>query len=420
MTDLPVSIVVVSRGRPRSLARTLKGISQLQYWNFEVIVVADPAGIEAAKTLDFSESLKLIPFDVPNISAARNMGLTRAAGEIVAFIDDDAVPEPMWLHYLIAPFDRSDIAATGGFVRGRNGISFQWKAASLDTNGIAHPMKVNSEQATVFTPPKGYAVKTEGTNMAFRRDVLIELNGFDPAFHYFLDETDLNMRLARAGHTTALVPLAEVHHGYAENATRSADRVPKDLVDIGASWAVFQRKYIPVGNRKVHWQERRNEQSRRLLGFLQSGQLEPRDIRRLTKGLDAGYAQGSLRQLGGTPLPRYSSGPFWRFPSRLRETIMIVSRPAHAAADRQRARKQVSEGKIVTLLVLSPTALFHKLTFDAAGFWVQKGGLFGKVERSEPMFTICSRSYRARRETIRVARQRGFERKNSKLLPQSL
>ena len=80
----------------------------------------------------------------------------------------------------------------------------------------------------------------------------------------------------------------------------------------------------------------------------------------------------------------------------------------------------MSEGKIVTLLVLSPTALFHKLTFDAAGFWVQKGGLFGKVERSEPMFTICSRSYRARRETIRVARQRGFERKNSKLLPQSL
>lgn len=417
MTDLPVSVVVVSRARPGSLARTLKGISQLQYWNFEVIVVADPDGIEAAQTLDFSENLKLVPFDVPNISAARNMGLTRAAGEVVAFIDDDAVPEPMWLRYLIAPFERADIAASGGFVRGRNGISFQWKAASLDANGIAHPMKVNSEHATVFTPPKGYAVKTEGTNMAFRRDVLIDLNGFDPAFHYFLDETDLNMRLARAGHATALVPLAEVHHGYAENTTRSADRVPKDLVDIGASWAVFQRKHIAVGSHKTHWQERRSEQSRRLLRFMQSGQLEPRDVRRLMKGLDAGYAQGGLRQLGGAPLPRYSSGPFWRFPSRHRETVMIVSRPAQAAIDRQTATEQVSEGKIVTLLVLSPTALFHKLSFDPAGFWVQKGGVFGKVERSEPMFTIYSRGYRARRETVRVARQRGFERKNSKLLP---
>jgi len=92
-----------------------------------------------------------------------------------------------------------------------------------------------------------------------------------------------------------------------------------------------------VGSHKTHWQERRSEQSRRLLGFMQSGQLEPRDVRRLMKGLDAGYAQGGLRQLGGAPLPRYSSGPFWRFPSRHRETVMIVSRPAQAAIDRQTA-----------------------------------------------------------------------------------
>ena len=114
MTDLPVSVVIVSRGRPQSLARTLTGISQLQYWNFEVVVVADPEGIASAAALPFSDDLKLVPFDTPNISAARNLGLRHAAGEIIAFIDDDAVPEPMWLRHLVAPASQSDVAAMGG------------------------------------------------------------------------------------------------------------------------------------------------------------------------------------------------------------------------------------------------------------------------------------------------------------------
>jgi GT2 family glycosyltransferase len=61
----------------------------------------------------------------------------------------------------------------------------------------------------------GFVVKTEGTNCAFRRDVLAGLGGFDPAFRYFLDETDVNLRLAEAGARTVIVPRALVHHGSA-------------------------------------------------------------------------------------------------------------------------------------------------------------------------------------------------------------
>ena len=75
--------------------------------------------------------------------------------------------------------------------------------------------------------------------MAVRRDVLAALGGFDPAYHFYLDETDLNMRLAQAGHATALCPRALVHHGFAASTRRRKDRVPADLFDIGASWAVF-------------------------------------------------------------------------------------------------------------------------------------------------------------------------------------
>ena len=255
MTRTSVSVVVVSRARPDALTRCISGLAQVQYQPFEIIVVADPSGIEAVEKLDCAESLKLVPFDTPNISAARNAGIDVAAGDIVAFIDDDAVPEPTWLHYLIAPFEQSDVAATGGFVIGRNGISFQWKSRMINALGHTTPIEIPQDHATVLHPPKGSAVKTEGTNMAVRRDVLAALGGFDPAYHFYLDETDLNMRLAQAGHATALCPRAMVHHGFAASTRRRKDRVPADLFDIGASWAVFARKIIPETERRAHWAE---------------------------------------------------------------------------------------------------------------------------------------------------------------------
>ena len=408
MTDLPVSVIVVSRGRPETLKRCLLGISQLQYSPFEVIVVSDPDGIKAAEQMIFAETLKLIPFDEPNISAARNLGLENAAGEIIAYIDDDAVPEPQWLRHLVTPALQSDVAAMGGFVRGRNGISFQWKARSIDEFGESHDLDVDSRQITVLTPPKGRAIKTEGTNMAFRRDVLVQIGGFDPAFHYFLDETDVNMRLARAGHSTAIVPLAEVHHGFEANKTRSAARVPRDLFDIGASWAVFQRKHIPAADHANQWKRLRQDQRKRLLRHMVGGGLEPRDVRKLMKRLDQGYKQGQSRAFGTPKMAAHPAVPFTPFPSRSRKSVVVSTRPFRAQRDFRTAQKRVNNGEIVTLYNLSRSAMFHKSWFDVSGMWIQKGGIFGKSDRKMPFFRMTTRSRRLSYEQSRVTTQRGF------------
>ena len=157
--------------------------------------------------------MKSVEFGEANISRARNLGIAEAAGEIVAFIDDDAVPEPTWLQFLVAGFSEADVAAAGGFVRGRNGISFQWKARSVDCFGEAAPLDVPENKISIFTAQNGRAIKTEGTNMAVRRDVIAKMGGFDPAYRFYLDETDLNFRMMRAGYRTAIAPLAQVHHG---------------------------------------------------------------------------------------------------------------------------------------------------------------------------------------------------------------
>ena len=104
-----VSVVVVSRDRPDALYLCVLCLSQVQYNAFEIVVVADAKGLAALD--DFKGKIKAVQFDDANISMARNIGIVHSAGEIVAFIDDDAVPEPTWLTYLTAPFSRGRCSA---------------------------------------------------------------------------------------------------------------------------------------------------------------------------------------------------------------------------------------------------------------------------------------------------------------------
>ncbi|WP_299548071.1 glycosyltransferase [uncultured Tateyamaria sp.] len=406
MTQPAVSVVVVSRDRPTALTWCLTGLSQLQYPTFEIVIIADPMGCEAVRAGPFADQVKLIEFDRPNISEARNLGISHAAGDIVAFIDDDAVPEPSWLHQLVAPTDREHVAAVGGFVRGRNGISWQWQARTVDTMGDTKPFDVSQNRATLLTPKGQHATKTEGTNMAVRRDVLVALEGFDPGFAFYLDETDLNLRLAHAGHATAIVPMAEVHHGFAASPRRRGDRVPRDLFDIGSSWAVFQRKYLPEGQRRKHWRAIRNDERARVLTHMVAGRLLPRDVRYLLSRLDRGYGQGLMRQRGGAQVSRSPISAFKPFPWQKRMSVVLAGRSWQHRRLRAEAARRAQHGEIVTLFLFSPTTLRHRLRFDTAGFWEQSGGLFGRSMRNAPVFRMFSFSERVAAETRRIGKQR--------------
>ncbi|MEL6702483.1 MAG: glycosyltransferase, partial [Pseudomonadota bacterium] len=91
--SLRASVVVVSRHRAEALRRCLVSLQQVWAVAFEVIVVADPAGIDAVGDMP---GVIRIPFDAANIAQARNLGIDAARGDIISFIDDDAVAEPCW------------------------------------------------------------------------------------------------------------------------------------------------------------------------------------------------------------------------------------------------------------------------------------------------------------------------------------
>lgn len=403
------SVIVVSNGRPEALCRCLTAVGQLFFPAFEIVVVADRSGITALKDVKGADAIKRVPYVEPNISVARNLGIEHAAGEIVAFIDDDAVPEPTWLGALMTAFDEPEVCAAGGYVRGRNGISWQWRAGTVDEGGRTHPLPLTDDAAVVLHPAHGRAIKTEGTNMAFRRDVLAAMGGFDPAFRFYLDESDLNMRLAAQGHATAIVPRAEVHHGFAASARRRQDRVPLDLFEIGASQAAFLLRHCPETERPGFRAGFAEEQRRRLLRHMVAGRLAPGDVRRLLARLHQGFDEGLLRKPQGlAPLARAADG-FSPFPSATPNGIRLHSgRWANRRRLRRKAAQDVADGHMTSVMIFSPTTLYGRVTFANDGYWEHRGGQFGRMERDEPIFKPLTLKQKIRNETRRIARARGL------------
>ncbi len=384
MQAMTASVIVVSRHRASALVRCVTALAQQDHPTFEVIVVADPEGIAAVNLLDLG--VKAVVFDEANIAAARNIGLAQAAGEVVAFIDDDAVAEPTWLSRLCAPFGDASVTASTGFVRGRNGISFQWAAVQVDASGFDHPMVVDDTQVTLHACHARLAVKTHGTNCAFRTHALRAVGGFDPNFRFFLDEADVNLRMAGL---TAIVPLAQVHHGFAASARRRADRTPTDLTDIGASTAYFLR--LHSGGNDAVLALHKDAQRRRLIQFMVAGGMMPSDVNRLMTTFDQGVALGKIRALAvmkAVALPTSSYLPLQK-PAR-RQGCAIAGRSWQRAHLLSAAQKLVNQGKIVTIIILSPTALYHRISFDARGFWLHTGGIFGRADRMEPLVQLAS------------------------------
>ncbi|WP_299922992.1 glycosyltransferase [uncultured Pelagimonas sp.] len=405
---LPVSVVVVSRGRPQALARCLMGLAQLDYAPFEVIVVTCPDGEAIVSARPDASFFKLVGFDEPNISAARNLGIEQAAGDIVAFIDDDAVPEPLWLTHLTGPFEQPDVSAAGGYVIGRNGISFQWQARTIDCTGTPSPYPLPDTKPAVPSIPNGHALKTEGTNMAFRRSILRELGGFDPQFRFYLDETDLNMRLAQSGQKTAIAPMAQVHHGFAESERRDASRVPKDLTQIGASQRVFLKKYCPEPDQDRAWMAFCEEQRLRLFRFAKKRQLNATQMAQLLRGLQDGGAEGLTRPIK-TLSPFVAVSPaFQAFPGRPNAPrVVLAGRIWQARRLRRDAAKLAQSGSIVSLFILLPSPRFHTVSFENGGYWEQFGGRFGRSERGQRFSRYWRFSTRVKEEIARVTAVRG-------------
>ena len=398
-----VSVIVVSRGRPHWLARCLTALRQLDHPSFEVVLVADPDSLSKVN----HTGMKAVVFHDANISAARNAGIREASGEICAFIDDDAVPEPLWLNHICVAFDQTNADAVVGYVRGRNGISYQSRVASVDAEAETHEELPGDETAHFPNLHAGHALKLVGTNMSFRRSTLSALNGFDEAFRYYLDDTDISLRLHRAGKRAAVAPLAEVHHGFAPSERRTSLRAPTDLFDIGRSSAIYFRRHKPSNTSELFKRIHRREKAR-LIRHMNIGTIEPRDVRGLLATLDAGWADGISMDLP-TLDKNFDAPPDFNPLKSLPSGHQVLS---SRLLKRRETLKNASElsrnGHRCSVFSFSLTPVRHHVRYTDSGVWIQTGGQFGRTIRDGKRFRWCRFARRREEEIQRVAKIRGI------------
>lgn len=394
-----ISVVIVSRHRPDWLRRCLKAVSQLDYPCFETIVVACPEGASVARE---SGTDRVIEFDRPNISAARNAGVDAARGELVAFLDDDASPEPTWLSHLVTAFGDPMVAQAGGTSLGRNGITAQHGAALVDTVGRSHAVPIASDLPTELAAEGDCVPRLHGTNMMLRRSVVLHHGGFDERFAFYLDETDLTYRVAKAGGKTVFVPKAVVHHASGPSRFRGGDRTPRNVFEIAASAAVFHRKHCPTQQRDQAREAFLNERHRWITQHMQRGPLPPDRAWALIRELSTGYAAGQTRT--------ETAPPAWtdhdKIPIRASETtardLFLVSPGGDATKTFAKAKELVAQGARVTVFDFDRTARYHRVRYTEDGYWLHTGGVYGREERHEPAFKFMTKDERIQQSRARL------------------
>ena len=225
-----VSVVVATYNGGKTLRICLRSLCKLNYPDFEIIVIDDGSKDdvpEIAQSFD-PERVKYIRQENQGLSAARNAGMNAATGEIVAYTDDDCRADEDWLYYLAADLAESDFVAMGGHNFLPPEDSSTAAAVMAAPGGPIHVMLTARE-----------AEHIPGCNMAFRKDALEAVGGFDPVYRKAGDDVDVCWRLQDAGHKIGFNPVGFVWH-YRRSTVAA---YLKQQSGYGEAEALLQRKH---------------------------------------------------------------------------------------------------------------------------------------------------------------------------------
>ncbi|MCO8126375.1 glycosyltransferase [Acidimicrobiia bacterium EGI L10123] len=203
------AVVVPTHRRPELLAEALDGIDALRPGPSEVVVVVDGP---CPRTEAVLRGRDVTVLRTPGIgpAGARNAGWRATTAPVVAFLDDDCVPDPGWLGGLVAGLGDDSI----GIVQG--------------TTVPASP--ADPDDRTIHVT--GETGLYETCNIAYRREALVVVGGFDEHFaerlsrdgRWFAEDTDLAWRVRRTGWATTFRTDARVRHHVFPGTLRSSIR----------------------------------------------------------------------------------------------------------------------------------------------------------------------------------------------------
>jgi len=234
-----VSIIVITRNHSGYLAAALDCLGQLDHPDFEIVVVDSSAGEEKEKSEKLCQrpGVKYVYEPLLGQSLARNTGRAEASGEILAFTDDDCLPNKDWLSKLVQNYSNPMVWGCSGRViphRSETAADLFEEVAGQDLGEIRREFVPDDVRFSVglimrnvmkvfakHMKGKGLAPWNvgHGSSMSFRKSALDELGGFDDRLGAGAplksgEDIDINYRILKSGHCLIYEPLAVVRHNH--------------------------------------------------------------------------------------------------------------------------------------------------------------------------------------------------------------
>jgi GT2 family glycosyltransferase len=210
---MKVSVIIVTLNRP-DCVRTCLNCLQEQDPRVDQVVLVDASLDDSTSDVvrEFPE-VQYLRTDVGygHMTKSRNLGLSKAFGDVIVFLDDDAFPHPNWLRTLISPYCDPTVGGVGG--RALNNQAGE-SITGIDEIGRIWP---SGRITGFFAADPGKVIEVDhliGCNMSWRRSVLEEMGGLrdDYPGTEVREETDIAIRVRKLGYKLLFQPSAIVTH----------------------------------------------------------------------------------------------------------------------------------------------------------------------------------------------------------------
>jgi len=202
-----ISIIVPSHNSEKTIQKNLESLLKQDYKGRYEIIVVDSS---KDKTPDIVSKfpVKLIKQKPKGPAAARNLGVKKAKGNIVVFIDSDCIAPKNWLRNLLKPFSNKNVVAVAGTYKTKN-------KESLIARFTGYEIEQRHERMRMFK----YIDFVATYNCAYRKRIFIKLGGFNKKFTQ-AEDADLSFRIVKRGYKIRYQPSAYVYHYHPSTLTK--------------------------------------------------------------------------------------------------------------------------------------------------------------------------------------------------------
>ncbi|MEQ8763001.1 MAG: glycosyltransferase family 2 protein [Planctomycetota bacterium] len=275
-----VSIVIPNYDGLEHLGTCLESIAELDAPGDVEVVIVDNGSVDGS-----IEYLRRAHPEVTLIEHGVNTGFARAANHgaevarhpLVAFLNNDMRVDRSWLRNLIEPLLEGRCEVTTSQARSWDGQRIDFAGGASNFHGIGFELghgesveswDVGDEQPSLFAM---------GGAMAIRKELFLEVGGFDESFFAYYEDVDLGWRLWVLGHRIHFVPSSLVFHHHSATAMRVEESRRRVFYIRNPLCSIFKnyddanlKRVLPAAllltTRRTYYQSRLREEPFRFVG----------------------------------------------------------------------------------------------------------------------------------------------------------